>query len=297
MTRALVTGSSGQLGLELQLAAAAPTDCVALPRELYDRGGVGELREALAASGAGVVLHGAAWTAVDAAEEQEEEAHRVNAVRTRALAEACAEAGARLVYVSTDYVFSGAARAEPWAEDEPVAPLNAYARSKRAGEEAVWETLGDAGTVVRTSWLYGRRGPSFVHTMLRLMRRGMDLKVVDDQRGSPTWAGGLARALWALAAAPAAPRALHYSDGGVCTWHDFAAEILAQAGRAGEPVGEATVAPCTTAEYPTPAARPTWSPLRWSAAWDGLGVRQRRWREALAEALPHVAASELLAQD
>ena len=195
--------------------------------------------------------------------------------------------GARLVYVSTDYVFSGAARAEPWAEDEPVAPLNAYGRSKRGGEEAVHEVLGDAGTVVRTSWLYGRRGPSFVHTMLRLMRERDEIGVVSDQIGAPTWATSLARTIWGLVA-NGSSGIHHFSDAGVASWYDFAVAIGEEAAAIGLIDRTITVKPITTEDYPTPAVRPAFSLLDSRATREAAGVDPVHWRENLRHMLQEV---------
>jgi dTDP-4-dehydrorhamnose reductase len=167
-----------------------------------------------------------------------------------------------------------------------VAPLNAYGRTKLAGEQAVTAHLGERGHSVRTSWLYGRKGKNFVRTMLHLMQAGRSLKVVEDQLGSPTWAGGLAAALWALASAESAPPILHYTDGGIASWCDFANEIRTCGMSNGLDLAASSVHPCPSTEYPTPAARPSWSPMRFSNTWHDLGIRQSTWQDALRHALP-----------
>lgn len=289
--RILLTGGEGQLGNECRLLAPPDLDLVAVDLPDFDlmdpSGCVARVREVRP----DMLLHVGAWTAVDLAEEKEEEAFAVNATATTALAEEMARLGGRMVYVSTDYVFSGQGDT-PWRESDPVAPLNAYGRTKLAGEQAMAEVLGARGHVVRTSWLYGRRGANFVRTMLHLMQAGRALKVVDDQWGSPTWAGGLAAGLFALAAGQEAPPILHFTDGGILPWCTFAEEIRRIGLDAGLDLEASSVSPCPGTEYPTPAPRPAWSPLHFSDAWAGLGIVQTPWQEALHHALPLLVSED-----
>ncbi|MCP4093849.1 MAG: dTDP-4-dehydrorhamnose reductase [Planctomycetes bacterium] len=283
--RFLVTGRNGQLGHECGLIAPQGYDLVRVGREEMDLSDHAQIAKVIREVQPSFILHGAAWTAVDLAEEKEQEAFAINATAAEVMASCAAEIDARLAFVSTDYVFSGEGDA-PWREDDPVAPLNAYGRSKLAGEQAVLGILGERGHVVRTSWVYGRRGNNFVRTMLRFMEQGRALKVVDDQLGSPTWAGGLAVALIALGLGENAPSILHYTDGGIISWCDFAQEIRACGIRNGLALEESSVNPCPSTEYPTPAARPSWSPMHFSSAWEGLGITQSTWQDALQLALP-----------
>jgi dTDP-4-dehydrorhamnose reductase len=288
----LLTGRDGQLGHECRLACPPEVELIAVGRaecDLADPAAAAALVRELRPE---VLIHAAAWTAVDAAEAEEETATVVNGESVGALAAACATVGARMLAVSTDYVFSGEGD-RPWQEDDPVDPLNAYGRSKLAGERALAAALPGAGCSIRTSWVYGRRGHNFVHTMLRLMREGRELKVVDDQRGCPTWAGGLAASLWALASWPAGrdlPALLHHTDGGIVSWHGFAAAIREEALSLGLEVGASRVLPCPSSEYPTPARRPAWSPLAFSGAWSLVDREQEPWRDALRAALPLLVA-------
>jgi dTDP-4-dehydrorhamnose reductase len=284
LPRILLTGCHGQLGTECRLLAPKGCSLIAIDREELDLGDATQISKFVREVQPGMILHTAAWTAVDQAESCEQEAFALNAKATDVLAETAASIGARMAYVSTDYVFSGQGSI-PWREDDPVAPLNAYGRTKLAGEQAVAAHLGDRGHVVRTSWLYGRRGANFVRTMLNLMKQGRDLKVVADQLGSPTWAGGLAQALFALAAADEAPAILHYTDGGITSWCDFASEIRACGLRNGLALEASSVVPCPSSAYPTPAARPAWSPLHFSDAWADLGIQQSSWQSVLDFAL------------
>jgi dTDP-4-dehydrorhamnose reductase len=227
-----------------------------------------------------VVINAAAWTDVDGAEADEAAATRVNGTGVETLALACAKTGARLIHVSTDYVFAGDAT-EPYPEDAPINPINAYGRSKLAGERAVLETLPEAGYVVRTAWLYGRHGRNFVTTMLRLANERETVDVVDDQLGQPTWSMDLARRLVELGEIGAPAGVYHGTNSGQSTWYGLAREIFAGAG-----LDPDRVRPTTSDRFVRPAERPAYSVLghdRWAAA--GLAPL-RDWKEALREALP-----------
>lgn len=290
--RVLLTGRNGQLGHECQLACPPGVELTAVGRQECDLADPRLAAAVVHAHRPNLILHTAAWTAVDDAEDAEEAATVINGDAVRAMAVAAREVGARMIGVSTDYVFSGEGE-HPWHEDEAVAPLNAYGRSKLAGELALAEELPGAGCMVRTSWVYGRRGHNFVHTMLRLMLAGRDLQVVNDQQGCPTWAGGLAQALWALATWPknqAFAPVMHHTDGGICSWFAFATAIREEALNLGLDVAASSVNPCTSEAYPTPAKRPSWSPLAFSEGWAMVDKEQVPWQIALRTALPHLVA-------
>ncbi|MEX2289335.1 MAG: dTDP-4-dehydrorhamnose reductase [Mycobacteriales bacterium] len=227
-----------------------------------------------------VVVNAAAYTAVDAAESDEETAYAVNATAPALLAQACASNGAKLVHVSTDYVFPGdRAAGPPYDVDDETGPRSAYGRTKLAGELAVRELLPDASWIVRTAWVYGGTGRNFVKTMARLEREKETVSVVDDQRGSPTWSRDLAKGLWALAREDVPAGTYHCTSRGQTTWHGFARAIFEELG-----ADPARVLPIPTAAYPVPAPRPAYSALS-SRAWDEAGLPQLPdWREALSEA-------------
>ncbi len=219
-----------------------------------------------------MVINCAAWTRVDAAEDHEDEAEAVNATGAGIVAAECAAAGVRLCHMSTDYVFDGTATA-PIDEDATPNPRSAYGRTKLHGEVAVRAACADH-LIVRTSWLYGRQGPNFVLTMLRLARRTEQVRVVDDQHGGPTWSGHLAPAMLRLIEI-APPGTYHLSNSGVTTWHDFAVAAISARGLT------TNVVPITTAEYPTPATRPAYSVLD-NRRWRALGEPPLpAWREGL----------------
>lgn len=282
----LVTGGRGQLGSDLQLLLAGQ-DVVAVDLPEVDLAGDGVVEQLVAdwsaaRSGAPLVcVNAAAFTAVDAAEEQEELAHRVNAEVPGRLASACARAGARLVHVSTDYVFAGDATT-PYPEDAEPAPRGAYGRTKLAGERAVLAAQPSA-YVVRTAWVYGAAGRNFVKTMARLERERETLDVVDDQRGSPTWSRELASGLLALLRAAPQPGVYHLTGRGDTTWCGLARAVFEELG-----ADPARVRPTTTEAYPLPAPRPAYSVLG-HARWDTAGLpAPAHWRDALRAAFREV---------
>jgi dTDP-4-dehydrorhamnose reductase len=237
-----------------------------------------------AVPGHDVVVNLAAWTDVDGAESAEEEAYLANAVGPAALARACARAGARLVQLSTDYVFDGAA-STPYDEDAPTNPVNAYGRTKRAGERAVLELNTDASFVVRTSWLYGANGRSFVTTMARLSGERETVDVVSDQHGQPTWTRDVARQVVNLMHSDAPPGIYHATSSGETTWFGLAAAVFEELG-----LDPGRVHAVDSTRFPRPAARPAYSVLG-HGRWTEVGMRPLRgWREALTAAIPSVVA-------
>ncbi|MGF1426342.1 dTDP-4-dehydrorhamnose reductase [Kitasatospora sp. LaBMicrA B282] len=288
-TRWLVTGAAGMLGRDVLavLAGDPRADVTALGRADLD---ITDPSAVLAAvRGHDVVVNCAAWTDVDGAETAEEAATAVNGTGVRHLAAACAGAGARLLHVSTDYVLPGDA-VEPYAEDAPTGPVNAYGRSKLVGEQAVLELLPESGYVVRTAWLYGEHGANFVATMLKLAAQRDTLDVVDDQHGQPTWSFALAERLVALGKAAQAPAGVyHGTASGRTTWFGLARAAYEFSGLDPE-----RIRPTTSAAFIRPAVRPAFSVLghsRWSAA--GLAPLAD-WRAQLAEALERPAFTGLL---
>ncbi|MEV4631123.1 dTDP-4-dehydrorhamnose reductase [Micromonospora sp. NPDC049523] len=279
----LVTGAGGMLGQDLVtvLGADPARRFTAATRAELDLTDPEAVRAAV--TGHDVVINAAAWTDVDGAETREDEATAVNGAGVENLARACAQAGVRLLHVSTDYVFPGDA-SQPYQEDAPTAPINAYGRSKLVGERAVTRLLPETGYVVRTAWLYGTHGRNFVNTMLRLATEREQLTVVDDQLGQPTWSYALASRLVELgdaARAGAAPAGIyHGTASGQTTWFGLARAVFALSG-----LDPDRVRPTTSENYPLPAPRPAYSVLghdRWRSA--GLAPMPD-WHEMLGGAL------------
>ena len=285
MTRWLVAGCDGMLGQDLVAAlheSPGAHEVTAVDRDVLD---IIDPDECLAAvMGHDVVVNVAAWTAVDDAETHEAQAFSVNAVGAANLARACSAAGARMLQVSTDYVFSGNA-SSPYAEEAPLAPRSAYGRTKAAGEWAV-QSLCPQSWIVRTAWLYGAHGPNFVKTMARLASERDTVLVVDDQRGQPTWTVELAHAIVGLVEAQAPFGTYHGTSSGETTWFGFAQAIFTGLG-----LDPARVRPSTSDMFPRPAARPANSVLGHEAWTRASLAALPDWRVALREALPTVVAS------
>ncbi len=284
--RWLVVGANGMLGHDLmEVVAAAGHEVVGLDLPDIDITSPASVTTALEAIRPDVVVNAAAYTAVDAAEEHEDVALRVNGDGPRVLAEAVASRpSVRLVHISTDYVFPGDADT-PYSEDATPGPRSAYGRTKLAGEQAVLTAVPDRGYVVRTAWLYGVNGANFVKTMLALEGTKPEIAVVDDQRGQPTWSRDLAAQIVALVDADAPAGIYHGTSSGATTWFGFTREIYRLIGADPD-----RVRPTTTDAFPRPAPRPAYSVLG-HERWALVGLTPiRDWREALAEALPLIRA-------
>lgn len=276
----LLFGGSGQLGFELKKRAAdldfELVSPVTKELDITERDQVISLITTLRPT---TVINSAAYTAVDRAEEEQERAFAINADGARNIAEGCQQSGARLIHISTDYVFDGAS-GRALAESDVTRPLSVYGRSKLAGEEYVRELVGDRGVIVRTQALYGKKGINFVHTMLKLFGEREVLKIVNDQYVSPTWAGWLSEVLLDLVRLPVSGT-LHASCEGFVSWFDFAVEIqrLAAPSFEGRPL--AKLEPTTAAELNRPATRPAFSAFDTTRLESVLGRPAMEWRTAL----------------
>lgn len=281
--KVLVTGANGQLGQDVvTLFREAGHDVISCDRKELDITILEQSRKVILEHRPKVIIHCAAYTAVDAAETDVDGAYLVNAVGTRNIVLVAEEIGAKLVYISTDYVFNGKSEL-PYHEYDNTDPQSIYGKSKRAGEIIV-QTLCSKWFIVRTSWVFGLHGSNFVKTMLRLGREKSLLQVVDDQKGSPTYTVDLARFLIALTATEKYG-IYHVSNSGVCTWYEFAQAIMELSRELlGWPL-TAKLEPCTTDQFPRAAPRPANSVL------EHLSIRTngfedlRHWREALREFL------------
>ncbi len=279
MMKLLILGAKGMLGHELAAAFPAPDYELTLwDREEMDITDAADVERKVAALRPEVIINAAAYTAVDRAESEEELCTRINATAVGYLARAAQANGALLVHFSTDYVFDGQ-RPEGYPEDYPVRePNTAYGRSKKKAEELLAE-LGSRYYLIRTQWLFGKSGKNFIETMLHLAAEGKDLRVVNDQFGSPTYARDLAQRVRQMIEEKRASGVYHVTNSGTCTWYEFAQEIFRQSGL--RPV----VAPVDSKEFAAPAKRPTYSmlintklpPLRsWQEALDAYLVETGR---------------------
>jgi dTDP-4-dehydrorhamnose reductase len=280
----LLFGGSGQLGYEItKRAIDLNFEIVSPVQSEVDITDGAQVRHLAVGVKPSIIINCAAYTAVDQAEQERDRCFAINRDGARNVAEAATKCGVRLIHLSTDYVFGRVElpleECHPLTEEEPVAPVNVYGESKRAGEEAVLAAC-ERALVVRTSSLYGLRGPNFVATMLRLFAEKGTVKVVDDQFMSPTWAGWLAEVLLDLCRIDC-KGVLHACNDGVTTWRRFAAEILAIS-RAHIPHGErAEVIPIPSVQFPRPARRPSYSVLDCSHLARLIGRKPIPWREGL----------------
>jgi dTDP-4-dehydrorhamnose reductase len=252
--RLLVLGGGGMLGRAVARDAARLGHDVAAPaRAELDITDAEGIVQAVAAVAPEAIVNCAAWTDVDGAESAEAQARRVNGDGAGQVARAAADAGARVVHVSTDYVFDGTKR-EPWVESDPVAPLQAYGRTKLAGERAVAASNAEHA-IVRAAWLFGAGGTNFVDTILRRASERDEVTVVTDQRGGPTWTGHLAPVLVELAERRGDVGLFHAAGAGACSWYELAVEILHRTGL------RCRAVPTTSDRFPRPARRPAYSVL------------------------------------
>ena len=286
-SQTIILGASGQLGRELQATAPPGRSVTALSHHELDITDARQVREQILAHEPSLIINAAAYTAVDAAESDSARAFAVNAQGAANVADAAKSVDARLVHISTDYVFDGQRRTPYPPEAEPH-PLNVYGASKLEGERRVADVLEDQAIIVRASWLYSKYGRNFVKTMLRLFAERDQISVVGDQIGAPTWAKSLAAVIWAAGAAPL-HGIYHWSDGGSASWCEFAVAIHAEA-RALKLVDRTVeIRAIRSDEYPAAARRPFYSVLDATRTIADLGVRHDEWRSALRQMLCDLA--------
>ncbi|HEY1879952.1 MAG TPA: dTDP-4-dehydrorhamnose reductase [Caulobacteraceae bacterium] len=280
--KVILTGAAGQVGRALADAAPAGWRLTALTRsdlDIGDEAAVARVVETLAPD---LIVNAAAYTAVDRAESEPDLAFRINRDGAGHLAAASRRSGARLIHLSTDFVFDGTA-GRPYSPKDLTGPLGVYGASKLAGEQAVAAAAPEA-LILRTAWVYGPVGSNFLATMLRLMASRPELGVVADQVGTPTSTLSLASAIWTLAGKEACG-IWHYTDAGAATWYDFAVAIAEEAVAAGLLAKAPPVRPISTEDYPVPARRPAYSVLDKSATFALLGEPAPHWRVALRAVL------------
>jgi dTDP-4-dehydrorhamnose reductase/4-ketoreductase len=284
--RWLITGAGGMLGHDVvEELTRRGEEVVGADRAALDITRPAAVDKAVREHRPDLVVNCAAYTAVDDAESDEARALEINGDGPRLLARACAAHGARMIHVSTDYVFSGEARTTPYPEDHPTGPRTAYGRTKLAGERAVLEELPQASAIVRTAWLYGVHGTNFVRTMIGLEARRDTLDVVDDQRGQPTWSADVAERIADLGVRLGldAHGVFHATNSGEATWYELAREVFSLIGADPD-----RVRPTSSAAFPRPAPRPAYSALA-HRRWQEIGLPlPRDWRSALHEALPRI---------
>jgi dTDP-4-dehydrorhamnose reductase len=275
--KTLVLGSNGQLGQALADTGPDEAEFIGLDLPELDITNADALVDLCRDVKPDVIINAAAYTAVDQAEAEVDLATAVNVNGPRNIAAAARDVGARLIHISTDFVFDGEA-ATPYKADAATNPVSIYGRTKRDGEQAVLELMPDDSVVVRTAWLYSKTGNNFVKTMLRLMQERDEISVVADQVGTPTWADSLATAVWALADAPDLSGIFHWTDSGEANWHEFATAIQDEALSLGLLEMAIQIHAITTDDYPTAAKRPRYSVLDCSSLCTALGLHPVEWR-------------------
>lgn len=288
MTKILLTGITGQVGQELQQTLSSIGEVIGVSRAELDLGQPDQIQPRIAEIKPQVIVNAAAYTAVDKSETETDVAMAINADAPKEIAQAAQDIGATLVHISTDYVFNGQNHT-PYLETDQTDPLGVYGSSKLLGEEGVRQNC-DRHIILRTAWVYGSRGHgNFVKTMLRLGADREELKVVEDQVGSPTWSYDIAVAITNLVAKSLDDAEIqgtyHFTNSGVASWYDLAVAIFAEAELLGFPLKIERVLPITTADYPTPAQRPAYSVLSKVKITEILGVYPPHWRESLRKML------------
>tara|TARA_R110002126_G_scaffold76129_3_gene190397 strand:- start:1178 stop:2077 length:900 start_codon:yes stop_codon:yes gene_type:complete len=294
----LVTGKNGQLGSELQKTCPSNVELICFGSKELDISNAEQVNELLITHSPDIVINAAAYTAVDKAETDTDTAYAVNEQGAANLANACKNIDAKLIHISTDFVFDGTSTM-PYTASDATNPLGVYGASKLAGEQAINEILGSQATIVRTAWVYSVFGNNFVKTMLRLMAEKEQLGIVGDQVGTPTWAAGLANMLWALVAKASSEQVLNientatilnWTDAGVASWYDFAVAIQELAIEQGLLTKSIPISAIPAASYPTPAKRPAFSVLNKAQAEEISGVNTVHWRAQLKAMLVELKA-------
>lgn len=279
----LIVGANGQLGRCLQDSLLQQNiDFVATTHQELDISDARAVSHFFTSHSINTIVNCAAWTAVDDAEDHEVEALRINFEGPRNLANSAKKMNARLIHISTDYVFSGEGNT-PYTTKTPTAPLNAYGRTKLKGDEAVLEIGEGHFPVIRTAWLYSRYGKNFAKTMATRAIQGLPVRVVNDQVGQPTMAGDLARCVVSISNAALSPSIIHGTNAGQATWFDFARAIYDLLG-----ADVSLVTPVTSTEFPTKAKRPRFSVLDHSELIGSSITEMREWLPALRDEIPHI---------
>jgi dTDP-4-dehydrorhamnose reductase len=282
--KVLLTGANGQLGWELQRTVPPGIELVAFGSGELDITDQQSVAKEVVAHAPDVIINAAAYTAVDKAEDDSERALLVNGQGAANLAQAAQEGGRRLIHISTDFIFDGR-QSCPYLPADLPNPLGIYGKSKLLGEERILAiTKGTNTTIIRTAWVYSSHGHNFVKTMLRLMRERDSLAVIADQIGTPTWANGLAQAVWSVLQ-KGIHGVHHWTDAGVASWYDFAVAIMEEATRLGLLHNQPTIRPIPASAYPLPAQRPPYSVLDKGSLWQALDWAPSHWRVELRKML------------
>ena len=285
--KVLITGKGGQLAWELEQTVPDHVELVSFGVEELDITNQAQVNEVVLSHSPDLVINAAAYTAVDKAETDQETAFAVNDKGSEYLALICKEINARLIHVSTDFVFDGE-KTTPYQTDDTPNPINIYGESKLKGDLKINQILGDQATIIRTAWVYSVHGNNFVKTMLRLMAEKEQLSIVYDQVGTPTWAKGLAKMIWALLdntkqTNDSNALVLHWTDAGIASWYDFGVAIQELALEKGVLDKAIPIRPIPASQYPTPARRPNFSVIDKTTSEKTSGLNTIHWRTQLSQ--------------
>jgi dTDP-4-dehydrorhamnose reductase len=286
--KVMITGANGQVGRALLKSVPTQVNAAGMSHAQLDIGDAQAVMSSIQSQRPDLIINAGAYTAVDKAESEPQLAERANTTGPHNLAVAAAATGARLLHLSTDFVFDGMA-SKPYATDAPTNPQSTYGRTKWEGEEAVRRALADKSVILRTAWVYAAEGNNFVRTMLRLMAAKGAVRVVADQVGTPTAARTLAQLIWMLAARPDLSGTYHWTDAGVASWYDFAVAIAEESAVIGLLPAEVRVDPIATEDYPTAAKRPRYSVLDKRSLLAKLSVPAHHWRSNLRTVLKEIS--------
>jgi len=279
--KVVITGKGGQLAWELEQIAPKTFEVLCVGKNELDITNESLVSEYISNTKPDLVINAAAYTSVDDAEKDSDTAYTVNELGTKYLANACKKINARILHVSTDFVFDGASTS-PYQTDSTPSPINVYGASKLAGDIALQEILPETSVIVRTAWVYSVNGNNFVKSMLCLMQEKSQLGIVFDQVGTPTWAKGLAQWIWAIAKKSQVKGIYHWTDAGVASWYDFAIAIQELGIEKGLLKESIPILPIPTSAYPAPAKRPAFSVIDKSLAEDVSGLNTVHWRKQLS---------------
>ncbi len=283
----LLLGSNGQLGWELQRTYPKNITLTFCDFPKINFCSTHSINQCINSTRPDCIINAAAYTAVDKAEQDKETAYRINHQAVIEIAELCRQNNIGFIHISTDFVFNGQS-CKPYKTDDTPDPESIYGKSKLKGEQAVRKILGEKALIIRTAWLYSSHGNNFVKTMLRLMKEKQILNVIDEQIGTPTWANGLAIAIW-TALDKNITGTHHFTDAGVASWYDFAVAIREESLATGLLDKTIPIIPVGTDQYPTPAKRPMYSVLDKTFFWLALNHTPVHWRAALRSMLKELA--------
>ncbi len=286
--RVLITGAGGQLGRALVHTAPPNVAVTALDKAQMDVTVHEATQAALARYNPDIIVNTAAYTAVDRAETEPDKAYVVNAIAPGYLAQLTRASGARLIHLSTDYVFDGDSN-RPYSPNDPPVPLNVYGASKLEGERRALSICPERTLILRSSWLYAACGHNFVSSMLRLMRERESIRIVADQIGTPTWVNALAQVIWTMVRRTDCCGVYHWSDDGQASWYEFALAIQETALDFRLLTKRIPLLPITAEEYAAPARRPSYSVLNKGTTIADFGVSPMFWRSALRQMLQELA--------